>query len=57
MAAILDILHLYRSEKKGQHQNVDFFNEIGKIIRQIHDFGRFLNKGGPYCSPLYVREI
>ena len=32
-----------RSEKKGQHQKVDFFNEMWKIMGQIDYFGRFLN--------------
>ena len=31
-----------RSEKKGERQKVIFFCEICKIIRQIDDFGRFL---------------
>ena len=32
-----------RSEKKGQCRKVDFFIDMWKIIRQIGDFGRFLN--------------
>ena len=36
-----------RSEKKGQHQKVDFFDEMWKITRQIDDLGRFLNN---FCN-------
>ena len=36
-----------RSEKKGQCQKDDFFDEMWKIIRQIDDFGRFLNN---FCN-------
>ena len=35
--------HVNGPRKKGQSQKVDFFDEMGKIIRQIDDFGRFLN--------------
>ena len=36
-----------RSKTKGQHQRVDFFDEMWKIIRQMDDFGRFLKN---FCS-------
>ena len=29
--------------EKGQSQRVDFFYEMQKIMRQMDDFGRFLN--------------
>ena len=38
-----------RFEKKGQHQKVDFFDDIGKIIRQMDDFGHFLNNFCNFC--------
>ena len=31
-----------RSEKKGQGQKVDFFDELWKIIGQFDDFGHFI---------------
>ena len=34
-------------EKRSTSKSGFFFNEIGKIIRQIHDFGRFLNN---FCN-------
>ena len=41
------VIPYQRSEKKGQHQKVDFFYEMWKIIRQIDDFGRFFNN---FCN-------